>query len=140
MPEETLSLMLDTEEVQFRPVSEIGTALCAANVLLVHLRDEPLFEITLPSKTQAYLAVGRPILMAVRGDAAELIEHAGAGIVCRPEDAVSIAAAVEKLMLLPGEELDAMGKNGKRFYQQELSLQTGVRHFEKRFKTITEIL
>ena len=56
-----------------RPVSEIGTALSMADLLLVHLRDDPLFEITLPSKTQAYLAAGRPILMAVRGDAADLV-------------------------------------------------------------------
>jgi len=79
-----------------RPVSKMGSALNLADLLLVHLKDDPLFEITLPSKTQAYLAAGRPILIAVRGDAADLVEKAGAGISCIPEDAVSIAAAVEK--------------------------------------------
>ena len=48
--------------------------------LLVHLRDDPLFSITVPSKTQAYLAIGRPILMGVRGNAADLVKAAQAGI------------------------------------------------------------
>jgi glycosyltransferase involved in cell wall biosynthesis len=119
-----------------RPVSEIGTALCMADVLLVHLKDDALFEITLPSKTQAYLAVGRPILMAVRGDAAQLVDIAGAGIACAPEDAKSISAAVEMLAAMPQGQLDEMGRNGARFYQKELSLSAGARHFERLFRYV----
>ncbi len=58
-----------------RPAAEIGPLLAAADVLLVHLRDDPLFSITIPSKTQAYMAAGRPILMAVRGDAAAMVKR-----------------------------------------------------------------
>ena len=53
-----------------QPMEAIGRILSLADVLLVHLQDDPLFRITIPSKAQAYLAVGRPILMAVAGDAA----------------------------------------------------------------------
>jgi colanic acid biosynthesis glycosyl transferase WcaI len=49
-------------------------------VLLVHLRRDPLFAITIPSKTQAYMAMGRPILMAVESDAADLVNRAHAGL------------------------------------------------------------
>ena len=48
-----------------RPISEIGTVLAAADALLVHLRNDPLL-ITIPSKTQAYLHAGRPVLMGAR--------------------------------------------------------------------------
>ena len=41
-----------------QPVEAIGAILSLADVLLVHLKDDPLFRITIPSKTQAYLAVG----------------------------------------------------------------------------------
>jgi len=75
-----------------RPVSEIGEILNLADVLIVHLKDDPLFRITIPSKIQAYLAVGRPILAGVRGDAAELVRMAGAGVVCQPENPESISA------------------------------------------------
>jgi colanic acid biosynthesis glycosyl transferase WcaI len=119
-----------------RPVSEIGSALSMADLLLVHLKDDPLFEITLPSKTQAYLAAGRPLLMAVRGDAANLVERSGAGIVCTPEDALSIVSAVEKLVAMAPDERDEMGRQGAKFYQQELSLAVGTRCFEELFNNM----
>ena len=49
-----------------RPVEKIGEVLKLADVLLVHLKDDPLFRITIPSKIQAYLAAGRPILAGVK--------------------------------------------------------------------------
>lgn len=117
-----------------RPVSEIGSVLSMADVLLVHLKDDPLFEITVPSKTQAYLAAGRPVLMAVRGDAAGLVEKAGAGAACTPEDPKSIAAAAEYLYSLPEAERDRMGKSGANYYRNELSLAVGAMQFETIFR------
>ena len=120
-----------------RPPSEIGDILNLGDVLLVHLRDDPLFRITIPSKTQAYMAAGRPILMGVRGDAAALIEKAGAGLTCTPEDPQDIANVVERFYNMPHEDLDLMGYNGKKFYKQELSLRIGVRRFEEIFRSVT---
>jgi len=118
-----------------RPMSEIGEILGLADVLLVHLKDDPLFKITIPGKTQAYMAAGRPILMGVKGDAAALVDKAGAGLACMPEDPQDIALAVEKMYNLPKEKLDRMGQNGRSFYKQELSLHVGARRFEKIFKS-----
>lgn len=118
------------------PMQDIGSVLTRADVLLVHLRDDPLFKITLPSKTQAYMASGRPILMAVRGDAARLVENAEAGLTCIPEDSQSIAAAVERFCRMSRQELDDMGERGRKFYEAELSLAVGVNKFESVFKSI----
>lgn len=123
-----------------RPPSEIGNVLSLADVLLVHLRDDPLFRVTIPSKTQAYMAVGRPILMGVRGDAAALVEEAGAGITCTSGDSHSIAGGVEKLFKMPREELERMGSNGKKFYERELSLHIGAQRFEKIFQSVVNKL
>jgi glycosyltransferase involved in cell wall biosynthesis len=114
-----------------QPVSEIGRYLSAADVLLVHLRDDPLFRITIPSKTQAYMAAGKPILMAVRGDAADLVARSGGGIVCEPNDAASIAGAVESLASCNSERLAEMGQAGQEFYTRELSLIAGADSFER---------
>ena len=54
-------------------MSEVGAVLSNANALLVHLKADPLFEITIPSKIQAYLFAGKPILCGVKGDAADLV-------------------------------------------------------------------
>ena len=118
------------------PMQEIGRVLSRADLLLVHLRDDPLFSITLPSKTQAYMAAGRPILMAVRGEAASLIEKARAGIACTPEDPESIAAAVGQFCRMPRQELDAMGERGRAFYQAELSLEVGSGKFNSVFQSL----
>jgi colanic acid biosynthesis glycosyl transferase WcaI len=119
-----------------RPVYQIGSILSLADVLLVHLKDVPLFRITIPSKTQAYLAAGKPILMGVRGNAADLVTKAGAGLLCEPENPRSIAQMVLKLQAMPEVELAAMGENGKRFYEQELSLRVGVKRFEAVFRSV----
>lgn len=120
------------------PMQKIGPILAAADVLLVHLRDDPLFKITVPSKTQAYMAAGRPILMAVGGDAASLVEKGMAGLNCIPEDSQSIALAVEKFCVMSRQELDDMGERGRKFYEKELSLAVGAGKFQTVFKAVYE--
>lgn len=119
-----------------RPVSEIGEILAKANVLLVHLKKDPLFTITIPSKIQAYLAAGRPILVGVEGDAAELVKNSRAGAAYDPASALSLANAVEEFYGMPSERLEEMGKNGRQFYMAELSLSRGLERFEKVFRTV----
>ena len=111
------------------PMPEIGGVLQAADALLVHLRKDPLFEITIPSKTQAYMAVGKPILMAVRGDAADLVTASGAGVLAQPEDPASIAAAAQDLADMDGERLARMGACARDYYEEHLSLQQGAARF-----------
>jgi glycosyltransferase involved in cell wall biosynthesis len=118
-----------------RPFSEIGEVLSLADVLLVHLKDDPLFRITIPSKIQAYLAMGRPILAGVRGDAADLVRTSGAGLVCAPEDAGSMADAVERFFRMPKSQLDELGENGRAFYRRELAMTIGIDRFEEVFRS-----
>jgi colanic acid biosynthesis glycosyl transferase WcaI len=83
-----------------------------ADVLVLHLKDNPLFRITIPHKTMGYLACGKPVLAAVAGDAAEVVTSADAGIVCPPSDPVALAAAVRRLYALAPAERQAMGSRG----------------------------
>ena len=110
--------------------AEVGQLLRAADALLVHLVDHEAFRTTIPSKTQACLAAGRPIVMAVRGDAADLVREAGAGVTVAPSDPAALATAVRRLADLDPAELDAMGRAGQRHYDSELSLRRGVDRFE----------
>ena len=110
-----------------RPVSAMSPLLAAADALLVHLRCDPLFEITIPSKTQAYLMAGRPILMGVQGDAADLVRAAGAGVVFEPENASALADAVRHLRAMGPEQRRELGRSGVRYYRDNLSLSVGSR-------------
>ena len=111
------------------PMAEVGILLNAADALLVHLRKDPLFEITIPSKTQAYMAVGKPLLMAVNGDAADLVLQSGGGVVAESESVEGLVAAAESLSELAPEQLHAMGLCAKRYYQEHLALRVGVAKF-----------
>ena len=96
-----------------QPAEQMAGIFAVADVLLVHLRDDPLFRITIPSKTIAYMACGRPVLMALEGDAADLIRQAGAGVTCRAGDAKDLAATVRRLREMPRTVLEDMGRAGR---------------------------
>ena len=63
--------------------------------------------------------------------AAELIERSHAGVVCPPEDPQALADAVSRLARLLADELEAMGRAGRAFYDAELAMQVGVDRFEE---------
>lgn len=119
------------------PMSEVGTVLAAADVLLVHLRKDPLFEITIPSKTQAYMAVGKPLLMAVNGDAADLVRQANCGLTAESENPQALADAVDALAVRPADELKTMGESASRFYREALGLQFGTAKFAAVFESLS---
>ena len=118
------------------PMSEVGVLLEAADALLVHLRDDPLFAITIPSKTQAYMAAGKPLLLAVKGDAADLVQRAGAGVLAEPENALALAAAAESLAQMSCQQLDAMGSRARQYYDEHLSMRRGTASFAAIFRQL----
>jgi glycosyltransferase involved in cell wall biosynthesis len=121
------------------PMSEVGSMLAEADALLVHLKKDPLFQITIPSKIQAYMAVGKPILMAVDGDAAELVREGKCGVVAESQNPESIAAAAIRLFESGASARKAMGVSGRNFYQQYLSLRVGVKRFADIFRRFSAL-
>ena len=118
------------------PMAKVGAYLQAADALLVHLRKDPLFEITIPSKTQAYMFVGKPLLMAVNGDAADLVRQSGCGVVAESESPQALVQAAQTLANSDTDSLAAMSYQAKEFYQQHLSLAVGVDSFCRQFKMV----
>jgi glycosyltransferase involved in cell wall biosynthesis len=118
------------------PMRQVGSLLDKADMLLVHLTNNELFQITIPSKTQAYLAIGKPIIMGVSGDAADLINESNSGFTCEPDNPISLAATIKKLSLLSNSQRSEMGNNGRDFYYKKLSLKIGVSKFIHIFKNI----
>jgi colanic acid biosynthesis glycosyl transferase WcaI len=119
-----------------RPYHEMPRISALADVHLVHLRDLPFFRATIPSKTQVALACARPVLMAVNGDAADIVRKAEAGLTCPPDDESSLADAMVALAETSDGELDAMGQRGRRFYLDEMSLDIGGRHMDRLLREV----
>jgi glycosyltransferase involved in cell wall biosynthesis len=120
------------------PMEKVGDFLGFADALLIHLNADPLFNITIPGKTQAYMAVGKPIIMGVSGDASNLILTADCGVCFEPENAVALAEAVQGLMLQDPTNIQRLGENAERFYDENLSVKVGVDSFVKVFNEVID--
>ena len=74
-----------------QPATRMPHIYALSEVLLAHYKRDPLFEISIPAKIFSYMACQRPVLMASAGDAADLVEAAGAGTICPAEDPQAMA-------------------------------------------------
>ncbi|AJE03044.1 glycosyltransferase family 4 protein [Geobacter pickeringii] len=88
-----------------------------ADALLVTLKKEPIFALTIPAKIQSYLACGRPVIAALDGEGARIVEEAGAGITCPAESADALCNAILKMYKTPKIEREKMGMSGRRYYE-----------------------
>lgn len=86
-----------------------------ADALLVSLKKDPAFSLTLPAKVQSYLAAGKPIVAAMDGEGARVVQEAQAGLVCGSDDPDGLAAIITKMMALPNRELAQFGINGMEY-------------------------
>lgn len=103
------------------PVETMPGFMQKAAVLLVTLADQEIFNATIPSKVQAYLAAGRPILACLNGEGANLITEAGAGLAVPAEDGRALAEAVLQMYRMPLTEREAMGARGRLYYTQHFA-------------------
>ena len=90
--------------------------------LLVTLTAHEIFSFTIPSKVQAYLAAGRPIIASVNGEGARVVADAGAGLTCAAEDASGLAQCVRALREMPEAERMRLGTNGARYFQEHFEM------------------
>ena len=100
------------------PVGTMPNLMRKASVLLVTLTDNKVFAITVPSKIQAYMAAGRPILACLNGEGARLVIEADAGIAVPAGDSNALAAGVLKLYKMPATERARLGANGASYFKE----------------------
>jgi colanic acid biosynthesis glycosyl transferase WcaI len=115
---EQLARELRLENVRFlgaRPVEDMPALFAESDALLVHFRGGPISDLVVPSKTQAYLASGRPIVMAMTGPAGDIVADAGAGLVVAPDDPDRLGAALLELAATPAQERQAMGTRARAY-------------------------
>ncbi len=94
------------------------TIFSQASALLVSLVRSPIMGQTVPSKVQAYLAAGRPIVASLDGEGARVVTEAGAGVACPAEDAEALSEAVLRLRQMSPAQLERFGTAGREYYQQ----------------------
>ena len=121
------------DRVQFidrQPMSAMPAFMAAADALLVHLKRSELSRYVIPTKTFAYLAAAKPIVMAMEGAASDLVTAAGAGIVIAPDDAPLLARTIEELGGMKAAKRDRMGQNGRAYLRANFSKQRVIAMYE----------
>jgi len=93
-----------------------------ADVCLVPLRNIPLFDTFIPSKMFEIMAMGRPVIGSVRGEAAGILNRSGSAVVVEPEDSSGIAEAIRHLYR-DAQRARQMGRRGREFV---------IKHYSRR--------
>jgi len=121
------------ENVHFlgpRPPESMPVWFSLADTLLVTLKPDPIYTSTIPSKVQAYLASGRPILASLDGVGSQEVERAGAGLTSPAGDADALAAITLRLYHLPPGERAAMGERARAYYDRNFDRQMLIERLE----------
>ena len=113
--------------LEHQSVERMAEVLALGDLQIISLKDLPIFRTTLPSKIQATMAAGRPIIGALAGDAEALIRDSGAGMTTTPGSAFELAEAILKAAAMPAEERQAWGDRGRQYYTDHLSQECGAR-------------
>jgi len=119
------------------PIEAMPSFFSMADAMLVTLKDEPIFSLTIPSKIQSYLACGRPIVAALDGEGGRVIVESGAGFASPPEDADALAQSVLTMYRMPKEEREAMGKRGKAYCEENFEREMLIDRLEGWMRELT---
>lgn len=104
-----------------QPATRMAAFFAGADGLIVSLKAEPIFALTVPSKVQAYLAAGKPILGMLDGEGGRVIEEASAGWVGPAGDVDALAHNVRRLVAASPDERVRMGQAGAAYCQRHFT-------------------
>lgn len=124
-------ILLGRHELEFMP-----TFFEIADVMLVTLKDHPIFNLTVPAKIQAYMASGKIILGMINGEANSIIKESKCGYSFPAGDYKSLAAKIIELKNTEKTELKNMEKNSLLFYDKTFSKKELLNSLEIKFNKI----
>lgn len=101
------------------PSEDMPKFFACANGLIVSLKKDKIFSLTIPSKVQSYMACEKPILASLDGEGARIVEISNSGFTSSAENALDLANNVIKLYNLSEEERDTLGKNAGDYFRKE---------------------
>lgn len=104
-----------------RPLEEMPTLFQKADALLLSLKSDPVFSLTIPGKLQSYLASGKPILAMLEGEAARIVCESRAGLACPAGDSRELASAVKRLAGMSAGERARLGADGRSYFEKHFA-------------------
>ena len=121
------------------PLEAMPPYVSICDVAVVTLRKSQVMAGARPAKSFVMMAGGKPIVLAAEGEAARLIDAAGAGVVVPPEDYQGVAREIETL-LHDQARASQMGMNGRRFVVANFQWSSLVRNWIAQLSKISVLL
>lgn len=118
------------------PLEDMPKFYATASALLVSLKSDAVFALTLPGKLQSYMASGKPILGMLDGEGYRLINDSQLGYAAPAGDSASLADNIRQLRLMSKSELDKFGRNSLELTQTEFSKAVLVEKLQKHFAEV----
>lgn len=115
------------------PVERMPSFYTHADALLVSLKRDPAFSLTIPGKVQSYLMAGLPLIGMLDGEGANVIQSAEAGLVCPAGDSAGLAQSVLQLAAMPKLERLRLGSNGSNYANREFNREVLMNRLESWF-------
>lgn len=131
---ESLVAELGATNVRFEepvPRERMPEIYARADYALVSLKDMPVFRGTIPSKFQAVLSAGVPVITTVQGDVRGLVEADRVGLTADAESLSSLTEVFRRAAGLPSAERASMARNGRRMYDALFSRESGITSIEE---------
>jgi glycosyltransferase involved in cell wall biosynthesis len=117
-----------------RPVESMPAYFSLADAMLVTLKDDPVMATTIPGKIQSYLACGKPIIGALNGAGAEVIEESHSGYCVASSDVEGLANAVYKMSQLSMEQREDIGRLSRQYYEQNFDREMLINQLQEWMK------
>jgi colanic acid biosynthesis glycosyl transferase WcaI len=101
-----------------------------ADALLVTLKAEPIFAMTIPGKMQSYLASGKPVLAMLDGEGADVLTESKAGLSASAGNPEALVDAIRQMQLMSPEQREEMGAAGLAYSRKQFDRQTLISKVE----------
>lgn len=101
------------------PPTEMPKFFSHSDALLVSLKKNKIFSLTIPAKIQSYLACGKPIIASIDGCGAKIVIDSKCGVVAPADDSNILSERIKELMNLGKDKLNEMGSNAIDYYNKE---------------------
>lgn len=112
------------------PLEAMAAFFNRADALLVSLKDEEIFNLTVPSKVQVYLASGKPILTMLNGEGSEIVREAEGGYCADAGDYRQLAENIKQLYSLSPASRALLGENAFDYYKKNFKLEDCMDNLE----------
>lgn len=116
------------------PVEAMSSFFDKADVMLVTLKDDPIFNLTVPAKLQAYMSASKPIIAMLNGEGADNVLEADCGFTVSAGDYKSLANTILKASDLSTDVLNQLGENSRKYYENNFRMSTCISNLENIIK------